>query len=168
MRRAGFTLPETVVALSLFAAAAVVLCQAAINARMGLARLDQQDAWHLRVDWVRDDILTITSRETLEQGGEIELAPHVRKKPKDEEDAGEGDREAIRVKWEVEIAPTRLMDVHLLTLNLVFEQGEELKEPLSASYYVYRPGWYEGDARQSLLAAKEDEWERRQLERGLR
>ena len=167
MKRAGFTLAETVVAMSLFAVAAVALCQAAINARHGLMRLEHREAGYMRIDWVRDDILAITDRNKLEEGGEMVFPQHVRKTPKDgdEEDAP-GD--TIQASWEVEILPTSVLDVHQLNIELTMEQGEEISEPQTASYYVYRPGWYEdGDGRGSLLAEKQEAWERLQESRGL-
>lgn len=169
MNRAGFTLPETVVAMSLFATAAVALCQAAINAHHGLERLEQREAGHLKLNWVRDDILAITDRATLEEGGEIVFPRHVRKRPKDGEEPGNDLAEdSITATWEVEIVPTRVLDVHRLDITLSVEQGERLTEPKTASYFVYRPGWYEeSDGRSSLVSEKEQEWERDQLMRGL-
>lgn len=165
MRRAGFTLVETVVAMSLFAAAAIALCQAALNARNGLMRLDQRESSELRVDWVRDDILAITNRKTLEEGGEMEFPQQVRKTPKEGEEAP---AEAVRARWEVEILPTSILDVHQMTITLALEQGEEMAEPLVGSYYVYRPGWYEeADGRDKLLTDKKEAWERLQTSRGL-
>ncbi len=167
MKRTGFTLVETVVAMSLFAMAAVALCQTAINARHGLMRLNHKEAGYMRIDWVRDDILAITDRKTLEEGGEMVFPKHVRKTPKegDEEDAPS---DTIRASWEVEILPTSVLDVHQLNIELTMEQGEEMSEPQVASYYVYRPGWYEdSDSRGSLLEEKQDAWERLQLSKGL-
>ncbi|VGO14264.1 hypothetical protein PDESU_02823 [Pontiella desulfatans] len=168
MRRAGFTLPETVVAMSLFAAAAAALCQAAINARHGLLRLERKDAAHLRIEWLRDDILSITDRATLEEGGEMVFPQHIRKNPKEDEE-GDGDaKDDVRAQWEVEIFPTPLLDVHQLVITLSVEQGEEMKEPQVASYYVYRPGWYEEeDGRGSLMTDKQDAWDREQMGKGL-
>lgn len=169
MRRDGFTLPETVVAMSLFAAAAVALCQAAINAHHGLDRLERREAGHLKMDWVRDEILAITDRVSLEEGGELVFPRHVRKTPKDgEEPESDVVEDSITAAWEVEIVPTRVLDVHRLDISVTVEQGEALTEPQTASYFVYRPGWYEEtDGRSSLVSEKEEEWERDQLMRGL-
>ena len=167
MRRAGFTLSETVVAMALFAAAATTLCQAALNAREGLARLNRRDAPHVRINWVRDDLLAITDRETLEEGGEMEFPLHVRKKGSEDGEPEEEDGDPVRVRWEAEIAPTPLLDVHQLTIKLTFERGEQMLEPQEAAYYVYRPGWYEDDGRKDMMTEKRDEWERRQLSRGI-
>jgi hypothetical protein len=67
----------------------------------------------------------------------------------------------------VEIFPTAVLDIHQLNIELTLEQGEEMAAPLTGSYYVYRPGWYETDDRGSLLEEKQDAWERLQLEKGL-
>lgn len=167
MNRQGFTLPETVVAMSLFAVAAVALCQAAVNARNGLMRLEHKDAGHLRIEWIRDDILAITDRATLEEGGEMVFPRHVRKTQKDGEEEEIVDND-ITASWEVEIFPTGLLDVHMLEITMTIEDGDELGEPQVESYFVYRPGWYEeGDGRNSLVTEKEQEWERQQMLRGM-
>lgn len=168
MRRAGFTLPETVVAMSLFALAATALCQAAMNAHLGLMRLDKKKEAHLKMDWVRDEILAITDRAVLEEGGELIFPRSIRKKPLEgEEPAGEEAAGTIQATWEAEIFPTKILDVHRLDLTVTVEKGEALTEPQKASYFVYRPGWYEeSDGRGSLLTEKESDWERQQLMRG--
>jgi prepilin-type N-terminal cleavage/methylation domain-containing protein len=168
MRKAGFTLAETVVAMSLFALAATVLCQAALNARLGLQRLDEHGSPQFKLDWIRDDILAIANRKTLEEGGEMVFPQHVRKKPREgDEEAGLAG-ETITARWEAEIFPTPVLDVHQLNITVELEQGEEMAEPLTGSYYVYRPGWYEdADGRDSLQTEKQDEWERRKLNRGI-
>lgn len=173
MNRSGFTLPETVVAMSLFALAATVLCQAAINAHMGMERLERTDAGHLKIDWAREKILAITDREAIEEGGELVFPKHIRKTPRDDDDM-EADAESdspddtIEATWEAEIFPTRVLDVHRLDITVTIESGEELGEPLLTSCFVYRPGWYEeSEGRGNLVTEKEDEWERQQQARGL-
>lgn len=165
MSRSGFSLPETVVALSLFALASVTLCQAALNARHALLRLDERQAAYLRIDWVRDDILAITDRAVLEEGGEIVFPQEIRKTPGG--DGGrDGDQEPVRARWEAEIRPTYLLDVHRLDITLTLEHGEEMIEPQMASYYVYRPHWYaEAEERSRLETDKQEAWEKRQMER---
>ncbi|MDF7799161.1 type II secretion system protein [Pontiellaceae bacterium B1224] len=169
MRRDGFTLPETVVAMSLFALAATVLCQAAMNANLGLMRLEQKEDAYLKMDWVRDAILAITDRATIEEGGELIFPRHVRKKPLDDEEPQlEEPDSSIQATWEAEIFPTRVLDVHRLDITVTVERGEELAEPQQASYFVYRPNWYEeSDGRGSLLSEKEADWERQQQLHGM-
>ena len=166
MKRAGFTLCETVVALSLFALAAVTLSQAALNARLGLARLDRQEPWRQHVISIRRQVLAITDRAVLEEGGEIELAPSVRKNPRDgDEDLQTAD--PIRARWEAEIEPTSLLDVHRLTISVTFDHVDGLSGEHVESCFVYRPGWYEREDRSTLFEDKQEQWERRRLERGL-
>jgi prepilin-type N-terminal cleavage/methylation domain-containing protein len=169
MRRDGFTLPETIVAMSLFALAATVLCQAAMNAHLAMLRLEQKDDAYLKLDWVRDKILTIPDRAIIEEGGELVFPKHVRKKPlADEEPAMEEPDSSIQATWEAEIFPTTVLDVHRLDLTVTVEQGEELMAPRKASYFVYRPNWYEeSDGRGSLMSEKEADWERQQQLRGM-
>jgi prepilin-type N-terminal cleavage/methylation domain-containing protein len=169
MRRDGFTLPETIVAMSLFAMAATVLCQAALNANLALMRLEHKEDAHLKMDWVREKILGITDRAIIEEGGELIFPLHVRKKPlDDEEPATEELTSNIKASWEAEIFPTHVLDVHRLDITVTVEQGEELAEPQMASYFVYRPNWYEeSDGRGNLMSEKEDDWERQQLLHGM-
>ncbi|MDF7808152.1 type II secretion system protein [Pontiellaceae bacterium B12219] len=169
MRREGFTLPETIVAMSLFAMAATVLCQAALNANLALMRLEHKEDAHLKMDWVREEILSITDRAVIEEGGELVFPLHVRKKPLDDEEPEPEDGiSSIKASWEAEIFPTHVLDVHRLDITVTIELGEELAEPRTASYYVYRPDWYEEtDGRGSLMSEKEADWERQQLLRGI-
>lgn len=168
MKRAGFTLPETIVAMSLFALAATVLCQAAMNAHIGMMRLEQKEEPYLKFDWVREEILSITDRAIIEEGGELIFPRQIRKKPReDEEPAEEGPASTIQATWAAEIFPTKVLDVHRLDITLTVEKGEELTEPRMASYFVYRPGWYEeAEGRGSLVTEKEEDWERQQQLRG--
>lgn len=158
--RMGFTLPETVIALSLFATASLVLYQSAINARNGLLRLDQEKPAHMRIDWVRQQLLGITNRVELETGGELEFTTHISKTPKLDEDGEiEETQDAIRVRWEAEIFPTRVLDLHQLTIAFTITSGEQIAEPITGSTYVYRPGWYEDGVREKLLAEKKEQRE---------
>ena len=71
---------------------------------------------------------------------------------------GRGDARRRRVRG---------LDVHRLDLTVTVEKGEELTEPRTASYFVYRPGWYEEEAgRGGLVTEKEEDWERQQQLRG--
>lgn len=167
MKRGGFTLPETIVAMSLFGVAAVALCQAAVNALNGLQRLERSDATALPADYlIRDDLLSITDRAVFEEGGEIILPTEVRKNVEIASEETEI-HEDTTVAWEAEIFPTPLLDVHKIVVMLDVERGEEMLPTREVSYYVYRPGWYEDGARSDLLTEKLDEWEREQLDKGL-
>lgn len=166
MNRSGFTLPETVVAMALFAAAAVALSQAAVNAHNGLFRLERKGAPHLRHDWIRSQVLTITDRSVLEEGGELEYPRHERKNaPQDEE--LEPEQPEVSVRWEAEVFPTPLLDVHKVVVTLRFERGDAMLPEQQMGYYIYRPGWYEdAGGRDDLVVDKQDAWEREQMERG--
>lgn len=162
MKRDGFTLAETVVALALFAAAAVVFCQSALYARMALRSVDVHEPNYVRVRWIHHDVLRILSRDELEEGGEIELAPRVRKTATEEQEA---EPERTVARWSVEILPTPVLDVHEVTLLVEFLQGEATEEEFEVVYYVYRPNWYDEGEREALLNEKREYWERLTAER---
>ena len=156
MRRDGFTLAETVVALALFAAAAAVFCQTALHGRMGLniagTRLDQQ----AYVDAIRHEVLQILDRAELEAGGEVRTQAHIRKG--EFEDAGSG--ESAIVRWRAEVLPTVVLDVHAVTVTVEIQQEETAGEAIVIAYYVYRPDWYDAGERETFLQAKREAWER--------
>lgn len=155
MRRDGFTLAETVVALALFAAAAAVFCQTALHARMGLkitgTRLDHQ----AYVDAMRHEVLQILDRAELEAGGEVRTQAHVRKG--EFEDVGAGEPSVAR--WRAEVLPTAVLDVHAVTVTIEMQQEDTTGETI-ITYYVYRPHWYDAGERETLLEAKREAWER--------
>jgi prepilin-type N-terminal cleavage/methylation domain-containing protein len=162
----GFTLPETIVALSLFALAAIALCQAALNARHALQRVNRRDPEPMRIEWVRRQVLAITDRDVLEEGGELEFAAHVRKTPKsDDEEAAAAD--SVRARWDVEIFPTSLLDVHQIALSFTIERGEQMGAPVTGTYYVYRPNWYDDGVRARLLKEKQEERDRERESEGI-
>jgi prepilin-type N-terminal cleavage/methylation domain-containing protein len=164
----AFTLPETIVALSLFSIAAMVLCQSAINARSSLERVRQLQPAHQRVDWIRKHILAITDRAVLEEGGELDYTAHVRKTPKSDEEAQSADAQVtVRARWEAEVFPTPVLDVHQIVIEYTIDEGEQVGAPATCSYYVYRPGWYEEDNRNSLLTEKREERDRDRESRGI-
>ena len=162
MKRSGFTLAETVVALALFSAAAVVVCQSAYNARLALRQAERYDRYEGRVSHILHHVQQITDREVMEEGGEIELAPRVRKGDV-EDDADAAERTVVR--WSVEIYPTALLDVHQVTLTIAFMQAEATEEDHELIWNAYRPNWYEPGERDGLILAKQEEWERQQVGR---
>lgn len=155
--RAGFSLAETVVALALFSAAAVVFCQTVLNARMALRRSDDgADQVRSHVHAIQQEVLRITDRKVMEAGGEITLAPRVRKAER-ETDAAVPER--VVARWTASVLPTPLLDLHQVTLTIFFLQSEALAEEHERVVNIYRPNWYEPSERQALLAAKQQEWE---------
>ena len=162
MNRDGFTLAETLVALVLFAAAAVVFCQTVLHARMALQGVDIHEPVHSHVRWIHHDVLRILDRGQLEEGGEIELAPRVRRTAAGEPDA---EPERTSARWSAEVRPTAVLDVHEVTLTVEFLHGGATEEEIEIHYYVFRPDWYEADAREALLLEKREYWERLSADR---
>ncbi len=157
MKRAGFTLAETVVALALFSAAAVVFCQAALNGSMARRRPADDVPYPSPVHVVQQDVLRIRDRKILEAGGEVVLAPHVRKVP---QDGGATLPERVVARWTATVLPTPLLDFHQITLTVSVTHAEGAVLEEERVFNVYRPGWYEPRAREMVLAEKQQEWER--------
>ncbi|HAS81552.1 MAG TPA: hypothetical protein DCS43_02445 [Verrucomicrobia bacterium] len=157
MKRAGFTLAETVVALALFSAAAVVFCQAALNARMALRRPDDDAQYQAHVHTIQNEVLRLTDRNAVEAGGEMSLPLRVRKA---QLDAGVAAPERVVARWTATVLPTPLLDLHQITLTITFLQAEVTAEAHERVFNVYRPNWYDPDDRDTLRVAKQQEWDR--------
>ncbi len=74
-RRAGraFTLIEVLVALAIFAIAAVVLGTTYVNLLMCHAALRELDSSGGDMQWARDALLTVADRQEAERGGDVVL-----------------------------------------------------------------------------------------------
>lgn len=156
MKRAGFTLAETVVALALFSAAAAVFCQSALNARMALRQPDGDDRHQSHVHAVHQEVLRLTDRTALEAGGEVALAPRVRKTELETDPAT---TERVVARWTATVLPTPLLDLHQITLSVAFLHAEGVAEEHEQVFNVYRANWYDPGEREALLEAKQQEWD---------
>lgn len=136
--RSGFTLAEIVVAVTLFALYATVLCQAVYYGLQALAAVDSKVDITPMLALVRQEVLPMESIEALEEGGEVMVG---------------GD---INVTWEAEVFPTTLLDFFIIELTIRFPSDmmddHEFVEPLM----VYRPAWSAGFDREGLKALKEE------------
>lgn len=127
-RRRGFTLLEVLIALAIFAVAAVVLASAYLNILNGYevaARANQSDA---DVTFARSLVLQEPDREKVEQGGEFETA------------------NGSRVRWSAEIASTNTADLFAVTFTceVTIPQGQGgtgQPETTVQRFTVLRPTW---------------------------
>lgn len=135
--RSGFSLIEVVVALALFAMAAVVLSDAFVNALLAREKGVSNDTRNRDIRAVRMQLLLEPNREEAEEGGTYETL-------------GNGS-----ANWRAEIEPTNVIDLFQVQLLIDFQKPQDDQE---ASYqetlYLLRPTWSESDERSDLLQEK--------------
>ena len=135
----GFSLIEVVIALALFAMAAVVLTDTFVNALLARERSVGNDAYNRDIRAVRMQLLLEADRETAEDGGAYETLANG------------------TANWEARIEPTNVVDLFQVDLRMEFQKPQDDQE---ASYeetlYLLRPTWSETDERSNLLQEKKD------------
>lgn len=131
---AGFSLVEAVLALALFAMAAVAISQISYNCLRPLALEDKNALADIVMDYCADSILAVTDYDALDDGIDVD-AP---------------DGESYRVYGYAE--PTEVID--LFELEIVAQgAGKELR----TKTFVIRPGWYEQtQLRDDMLRDRKD------------
>lgn len=141
-RTAAFTLIEVVIALAIFASAAVVLSQAFTNALLAREHGISNDNYEADIRTVRMQLLLEPDLENAEDGGEIETYKN-----------GEA-------SWQANIEPTNVVDLFRVELQIQFSEPEEGQDnSYTETLYLLRPTWSEADERSELLADKKDELE---------
>jgi hypothetical protein len=156
----GFSLAEVVVALTLFTLAAFVLGRTVVDNLHVLYLKRGFDEGYVLAE-VRREILTRTSRSALEGGGEMEVVTPRRGGM----ERGETENRTVRVRWEVEILPTKLLDVHSILAEVRTQAGDD-PAVYSFQLFAYRPGWSERETQTQLEGVKEQEFRRRSEARG--
>lgn len=135
--RTGFSLIEVVVALALFAMAAVVLSDAFVNALLARERGVSNDARNRDIQAVRMQLLLEPDRETAEDGGVYETLSN-----------GAAD-------WQATIEPINIVDLFQVQLRIEFREPQDDLESLhEETLYLLRPTWSEADERSELLQEK--------------
>lgn len=130
--RGAFTLVEVLIALAIFALAAVVLGAAYINvlnaySRVADAMRDEQD-----VQFARHALLLETDREEAEEGGEFETA----------------DNRSVR--WEAQIEPTEVADLFDVTFSCELGRTTDAEaETIVQRFRLLRPTWSIEDERET-------------------
>lgn len=137
--RSGFSLIEVVVALALFAMAAVVLSDTFVNALLARERGVSNDARNRDIRAVRMQLLLEPNRDMAEEGGAYVTLSNG------------------SANWQSEIEPTNVIDLFQVQLQIKFLEPQDDQE---ASYqetlYLLRPTWSESDERSNLLQEKKD------------
>ncbi len=135
--RSGFSLIEVVVALALFAMAAVVLSDAFVNALLAREKGVSNDTRNRDIRAVRMQLLLEPNREEAEEGGTYETM-------------GNGS-----ANWRAEIEPTNVIDLFQVQLLIDFQEPQDDQETsYQETLYLLRPTWSESDERSALLQEK--------------
>lgn len=132
----GFTLVEILVSLLLLTTALVVLAEGYVNTLNALRGGEVKQDYQLDVAFVRERILQVGDRETLENGGTLETLTS-----------------GVAV-WEAELAPTDILDVHTLSMWIDFI---DLDREHFQQVLVLRPGWSDPVDREDLLQDKRED-----------
>ncbi|MBS0662062.1 MAG: prepilin-type N-terminal cleavage/methylation domain-containing protein [Verrucomicrobia bacterium] len=126
MRR-GFTLLEVIVALAIFALAAIVLGAAYVNVLVAYADAQRTDPLELEVRFARSQFLATTDRDQAEKGSDYQ-APDGR-----------------RVQWHAKIEATVLPDLFQVTFVCEVGAGSgsptEKAKTVTETFTVLRPTW---------------------------
>ncbi len=137
--RRAFTLLEVLVALAIFALAAIVLGAAYANVLISYADLNRVDERHEDVRFARAALLAEADREKAEEGAEFE--------------SGEG----RRVRWRAEIEPTNVADLFAVTFVCEVADPAELRpREIVQTFRLLRPTWSDAAERETLRAEARD------------
>lgn len=138
-KRSGFSLIEVVVALAIFAMAAVVLSDTFVNALLARERGEGNDARNRDIRAVRMQLLLEPDREAAEDGETYETLSNG------------------SASWEADIEPTNIVDLFRVQFRIEFSEPQEDQEKsYSETLYLLRPTWSESDERSNLLQDKKD------------
>lgn len=138
-RLRAFTLLEVLVALAIFAMAAIALGAAYANVLISYADLNRVDERHEDVRFARAALLAEAEREKAEEGAEFE--------------SGEG----RRVRWRAEIEPTNVADLFAVTFICEVTEPAELRpREIVQTFRLLRPTWSDAAERETLRAEARD------------
>jgi general secretion pathway protein I len=123
-RVAGFTLLEVLVALAIFALAAIVLGSAYLNILTSYDVVSRNAAVSEDVAFARQQVLTEADRTKLEKGGDFDSA------------------NGRRVHWNVDIESATMPDVYTVTFTCeIGDPGKPEPTKTVEKFTVLRPTW---------------------------
>lgn len=120
--------------MAFFSLAIGMLAQAANNALRAVMMTEEGQTREQDLLFLREQILKITDKTTLEAGGEITTPV-----------SGE-------VSWEATVYPTTAADLFFVTLIFEFQESEKLPQTtVVQTLYLYRPSWSDSGERRDLM-----------------
>jgi general secretion pathway protein I len=135
----GFTLLEVLVALSIFALAAVVLGSAYVNVLTSYAAVARAGQVDEDLRFARAALAAAADRERAEEGGDFEGT------------------DGRRVRWRAEIEPAGVADLFVVTFTCeLTEAGTGRVETVTEVFRLLRPTWSEELERETLRAEARD------------
>ena len=122
---AGFTLLETLLALSLFSMAVVVLTSAYLNIIGALASVQADREFEQEVSWVREQALLQADLKELEKGGELKTPA------------------AKTLRWSATVEPAAIADLFTIDLSVEMAAEKGVAHEYRERLTVLRPAWSE-------------------------
>ena len=131
----AFTLLEVLVALAIFALAAVVLGATYVNALNAYEAASRRNEYDEDLRFVRMAVLTQSDRDKVEEGGQMDL----------------GDNK--RATWQADIASTGTVDLFAVTWTCtITDPARPQPYKTSQTFMLLRPTWSDPVERSQLLA----------------
>ena len=136
-RSTAFSLIEVVVALAIFAMAAVILSSSFVNALLAREKGQSNDVRDADIRAVRMQLLLEPNLEDAEDGDIYQTLSN-----------GEA-------TWRATVEPTNVIDLFQVQLSIEFLEPQEDQHPgYQETLYLLRPTWSESDERSDLLEDK--------------
>ncbi|HEX2854211.1 MAG TPA: prepilin-type N-terminal cleavage/methylation domain-containing protein [Opitutaceae bacterium] len=131
----AFTLMEVLVALAIFALAAIVLGASYVNVLNGYAIVGKANQTNEDLAFARAQMIAEPDRKLVEEGGEFEST---------------GGR---RVKWTATIVSTTINDLFTVTFvcEISADPGKSESDRITETFTLLRPTWSEPAERGQLL-----------------
>ena len=131
---AAFTLLEVLIALAIFALAAVVLGATYVNALNAYEAVSRRNAYDADLRFVRSAVLTEADRDKVEEGGDLDLG------------------ENKRAHWQADIAATDTVDLFSVAWTCEITDPAR-REPyrVTQTFLLLRPTWSDPVERTKLL-----------------
>jgi len=135
----AFTLLEVLVALAIFALAAVVLGATYVNALNAYEAATRRNQYDEDLRFVRAAVLTQSDRDKVEEGGQLDLGNN------------------RRATWQADVAPTGTVDLFAVTWTCtIADPAKPQPYKITQTFMLLRPTWSDPVERSQLLADAKD------------
>jgi len=139
MRARGFTLLEVIVALAIFAAAAIALAAGYVNVLHAYDLASRGHAHEEDLRFARAQLLAQPDRQKAEDGGDFET-------------------DGAQLHWHAKIEPTDTADLFQVTFicEIAETNGGRETPPVTETFMLLRPTWSDGDEAAKLRQNAKD------------